>query len=222
MTKQAYSNWLKILKRSWMESTQSDSHEEKKRDFKRGESFYSCAGWIKYKLMTWKSNFENLQFINTTVSEMLWDYTNQWGVTLLLFIYKLMFNNHICSYERKYCCFIKPLNSANKCFAPILTWKKIRCSGVGDIQSHWRETCYYYDQWSANAGLSEEAWFIFVLLDKLLLKSWLILELDGGQRLFEESRNTEWQLCDLREEFCMQMVKGLHCQREWWKLGILN
>lgn len=133
-----------------------------------------------------------------------------------------MFNNHICSYERKYCCFIKPLNSANKCFAPILTWKKIRSSGVGDIQSHWRETCYYYDQWSANAGLSEEAWFIFVLLDKLLLKSWLILELDGGQRLFEESRNTEWQLCDLREEFCMQMVKGLHCQREWWKLGILN
>lgn len=133
-----------------------------------------------------------------------------------------LFNNHICSYERKYCCFIKPLNSANKCFAPILTWKKIRSSGVGDIQSHWRETCYYYDQWSANAGLSEEAWFIFVLLDKLLLKSWLILELDGGQRLFEESRNTEWQLCDLREEFCMQMVKGLHCQREWWKLGILN
>lgn len=133
-----------------------------------------------------------------------------------------MFNNHICSYERKYCCSIKPLNSANKCFAPILTWKKIRSSGVGDIQSHWRETCYYYDQWSANAGLSEEAWFIFVLLDKLLLKSWLILELDGGQRLFEESRNTEWQLCDLREEFCMQMVKGLHCQREWWKLGILN
>lgn len=35
-----------------------------------------------------------------------------------------MFNNHICSYERKYCCSIKPLNSANKCFAPILTWKK--------------------------------------------------------------------------------------------------
>lgn len=28
-------------------------------------------------------------------------------------------------------------------------------------------------------------------LDKLLLKSWLILELDGGQRLFDESRNTE-------------------------------
>lgn len=74
MTKQAYSNWLKILKRSWMESPHSDSHEEKKKDFKRGESFYSCAGWIKYKLMTWKSNFENLQFINTTVSEMLWDY----------------------------------------------------------------------------------------------------------------------------------------------------
>lgn len=36
-----------------------------------------------------------------------------------------MFNNHICSYERKYCCSIKPLNSANKCFAPILTWKKL-------------------------------------------------------------------------------------------------
>lgn len=40
-------------------------------------------------------------------------------------------------------------------------------------------------------------------LDKLLLKPWLILELDGGQRLFEESRNTEWQLCDLWEEFCI-------------------
>lgn len=69
------------------------------------------------------------------------------------------------------------------CTNPYL--KKIRSSGVGDIQSHWRETCYYYDQWSANAGLSEEAWFIFVLFDKLLLKSCLILELDGGQRLFE-------------------------------------
>lgn len=92
--------------------------------------------------------------------------------------------------------------------------EKIRSSGVGDIQSHWRETCYYYDRWSANAGLSEEDWFIFVLLDKLLLKSWLILELDEGQRLFGESRNTEWQLCDLRKEFCIQMVKGWVTVRE--------
>lgn len=92
--------------------------------------------------------------------------------------------------------------------------EKIRSSGVGDIQSHWRETCYYYDRWSANAGLSKEDWFIFVLLDKLLLKSWLILELDEGQRLFGESRNTEWQLCDLRKEFCIQMVKGWVTVRE--------
>lgn len=42
-----------------MELFYFDLYEEKKKDFKRGESFYLCVGWIKYKLMIWKSNFEN-------------------------------------------------------------------------------------------------------------------------------------------------------------------
>lgn len=40
MTKQAYSNWLKILKRSWMEATQSDSHEEKKKEISKEERVF--------------------------------------------------------------------------------------------------------------------------------------------------------------------------------------
>lgn len=35
-----------------------------------------------------------------------------------------MFNNYICLYERKYCCFIKFLNLVNKCFVLIFIWKK--------------------------------------------------------------------------------------------------
>lgn len=137
--------------------------KKKKRDFKRGESFYSCGGKIKYKLMTWKSNFENLQFINTIQYRRCYETTSQWGVTLLLFIYMHMFNNHICSYERKIFLFHKAFKKLTSVLHQSLLEKKIRSSGVGDIQSHWRETCYYYDRWSANAGLSEENWFIFVL-----------------------------------------------------------
>lgn len=153
--------------------------------------------------MTWKSNFENLQFINTIQYRRCCETTSQWGVAFLLFIYMHMFNNHICSYERKIFLFHKAFKKLTSVLHQSLLEKKLGPLGwvIYKVIEERRATITIVDQQMQDYLKRIDLYLFF--LDKLLLKSWLILELDGGQRLFEESRNTEWQLGDLWEEFCI-------------------
>lgn len=141
--------------------------------------------------MTWKSNFENLQFINTIQYRRCCETTSQWGVTLLLFIYMHMFNNHICSYERKIFLFHKAFKKLTSVLHQSLLEKKLGPLGwvIYKVIEERRATITIVDQQMQDYLKRIDLYLFF--LDKLLLKSWLILELDGGQRLFEESRNTE-------------------------------
>lgn len=123
MTKQAYSNWLKIpqeilngIDSVWF------TWRKKERFQKRREFLFMC--WLNkvqvndMEKQFWKSSIYQHYCIRDVMRLPI----N--GVSHYFSLSTNLFNNHICSYERKYCCFIKPLNSANKCFAPILTWKK--------------------------------------------------------------------------------------------------
>lgn len=104
-------DWISSRDPEWNRLSLIHMKKKKKRFQKRREFLFMC--WLNkvqvndMEKQFWKSSI----YQHYCIRDVMRLYQSMGCHITSLYLQAYMFNNHICSYERKYCCSIKPLKS---------------------------------------------------------------------------------------------------------------